>query len=483
MKKKIYTETINTYQKVDSTFPFYYHILKNLGGISLEQEAYQKAILYFERVRKSNFFSKNIHKSSVIHDIGIAYFHLSNYTKATEYLNKALQLQEENKDTIRLIGSYMDIANVYYEQYKDNIAIPFFKKAYDLSKKTNNFEVKRKASLNMAIVEENRKDLAKSLIYRKEYEKWKDAINNQQNIWNIAQFEKKLALSEKEKQINILEAENRLKSSQRNNLIISSLFLVLLLVLGSVFYIQKSKSHQIINSQKKELTLLNKTKDKLFSVVSHDLRSSVNLMQQSNSKLLKNIENENYETLNRIASKNVSIARSTYNLLENSLNWATLQTEQLYFHMEQVDLYQIVQQVAYNYQPLFDHKKIYFSNKIIQPSFITVDIDSLKIIIRNVLDNAIKFTPHKGIITCTSYLFQNNIYFIIEDTGIGMDNTTVANLLKETPLLHKKKNQQEIGTGLGIQLCKTLTAKNNASFHIESKVNIGTKIILKFPKP
>ncbi len=482
MKKKLYGETIREYENISTSFIFYYKVLRNLGGISLERREYQKAISYFDRFNNSITSISNYNKSSVIHDLGIAYFHLSKYNKASEYLIQAAQIQEKNKDTLRLIGSYMDIANVYYEQYKDDIAIPYFEKAYLLSRKTTDFNIKRKASLNMAVVEENRKDLTKSLVYRKEYEKWKDSLNNQQKIWNVAQFEKKLAINEKEKQIKLLKTENKLKSSQRNNLIISSFLLTLLLISGTVFYVQKSKNLKTIHSQKEELDLLNKTKDKLFSIVSHDLRSSVNLMQKSNTKLIKNIESKDYETLSSIANKNASTASATYNLLENLLNWATLQTNQIYFHIESVELHNIIQQIEFNYLPLFENKNITFSNEVQHPSFIMADIDSLKIIIRNLLDNAIKFTEQNGTISCKSFEKENTIYLVIEDNGLGMDENTIEQLLKESPLLNKKKHQQEIGTGLGIQLCKTLIAKNNASFNIKSEITVGTKIIIGFPK-
>lgn len=485
MKKKIYKESLKEYEKVTTNFPFYYKIIRNLGGIALEKGSYKEAISYFERLNNitdSNIINYN--KSSVIHDIGIAYFHLSNYEKAASLLLKSTQLQEKNKDTLRLIGSYMDIANVYYVQYKDDVAIPYFEKAYQLSQKISDFEIKRKASLNMSIVEENRKNLTKSLAYRKEYEKWKDSLTNQQKIWSVAQFEKKLAITQKQKEIDVLASQSQLKESQRNSLLVSSFLLLFLLIVSVYFYIQKNKNHQIITHQKEKLNLLNRTKDKLLSIVSHDLRSSVNLLQKSNSKLLHEIQHRNYEVLNTIVTKNAAIANSSYNLLENLLHWATLQTKQLYFYIESVDLFSVMQQITFNYQPLFDHKEITFKNKIAPASFILADLDSLKIIIRNLLDNSIKYNKVQGTISVYNYA-KNNAYecLVVEDTGIGMSPRVIKELLKETSLLSKKKNQEEIGTGLGIQLCKTLILKNNATLKIESTVNKGTKMIITFPKP
>ncbi|MCF2873094.1 MULTISPECIES: tetratricopeptide repeat-containing sensor histidine kinase [unclassified Tenacibaculum] len=483
-KKNVLDQSLKEYQLISNVFPFYPYTKGAIGQIYLLQNKYKKALKIFLDLEKNYFNIKHKpQQSAILHNIGLCYFHLSKFKEAEKYLLNSTSLQEKKKDTILLIGSYMDIANVYYEQYKDNEAIPFFKKAYELSKKTSNFKIKRKAALNMAVVEENRKDLAKALVYRKEFEKWKDSINNQNRIWAVAQVEKKLAVAQKQKQINLLEAENKLKASQRNGFFISSILLILLLTSGLFLYSQKSKANKIITTQKEELNQLNKTKDKLFSIVSHDLRSSVNLLKKSNSNLLTEIKNRNYDALGNIVNKNAAIANSSYNLLENLLNWSTMQTKQIYFNIESVDLFSIMQQVAFNYQPLFDTKNITFINKVTPATFIYADIDSLKIIIRNLLDNAIKFSNENDTIIIYNFSIKNNLEsLVIEDTGIGMSEETVKDLLKDTTLLNKKRNQEEIGTGLGIHLCKTLIEKNNAQFKIESIKDMGTKMIISFPK-
>jgi len=484
MKKKLFTEAQKEYLLISTDFIFYYKIIKNLGGIAIKQRKFKKAVKYFNTL--NNLLKDSIYdfkKSTVIHDLGVSYFHLSKFKKAEELLLKSLSLQKKAKDTILLIGSYTDVGNLYYEQYKDKLAIPFYEKAYQLSKKTNSFYLKRKASLNMAIVEEDRKNLTKALVYRKEFEKWKDSLNNQEKIWGIAQIEKQLAVTQKQKEINFLESENKIKVLERNSFILFSFLLLLILLAGAYIYSQQKKATKIITFQKEELNTLNKAKDKLFSIVSHDLRSSVNLLQKSNSKLLHEIQQRNYKVLNTIVIKNAAIANSSYNLLENLLHWATLQTKQLYFNIESIDLFSAMQQITFNYQPLFDDKKIIFKNKISPASFILADLDSLKIIVRNLLDNSIKFNKEQGVITIYNYAKnKEHDCLVVEDTGIGMNEDTIEELLKETSLLSKKKNQEDIGTGLGIQLCKTLILKNHATLEIESVINKGTKMIITFPK-
>ena len=335
----------------------------------------------------------------------------------------------------------------------------------------------------MAVVEENRKNFPLALTYRKEYEAWKDSLNDQNKVWAIADLEKKFAVQQKQKEVDVLAVENKVKRAERNGFLISSVLLFMLLGTGFYFYRQKVRSSKIILTQKNELDALNATKDKLFSIVSHDLRSSVNALKTSNSKLMENLERKNYTELDVLLHKNSSIASGAYNLLDNLLNWALLQTQQSYFYQESLHLASIVQHAEYNYKSLMLNKNIEFKSNVSALDYVFADLDSLKIIIRNFLDNAIKFTPENGTISIyTRPSSEEFCYLVIEDTGLGMNETTRKELLKETILLSKKQNDDIIGTGLGMQLCKSLIRKNEGKLDIESKENVGTRIIIALPK-
>lgn len=483
-QKKLLNKAKNEFNAVSYKFRFYYKIKTYLGEISLELRDFSKAIVYFTEIEKlSNGDTLDFKRSTVFHNLGLSYLHLNKFDKAEEYLFKSADLQQMEKDTLLLIGSYMDIANLYYVQYEDRQAIPYFQKAYLLSKKVKDFELKRRAAMNMAVVEENRKNFPLALVYRKEYESWKDSLNDQNKIWSIAELEKKFAIKQKQKEINILEAENKLKIAERNGLFYSSALLLLLFGTGIYFYRQKIKHNKIILAQKTELNELNATKDKLFSIVSHDLRSSVSALKSSNAKLIESLEIKNFTELNKLLHRNSAIANGAYNLLDNLLNWALLQTKQLYFFQESLHLYSIVQQVEYNYKPLMTDKNLTFENAVSNDVFVFADLDSIKIILRNLLDNAIKFSgKNEKILIYTRDSKDVFCNVVIEDSGLGMDETTRQELLKETILLAKKKNNEIVGTGLGMQLCKTMIKKNNGKLSIESQETIGTKMIVMLPK-
>ncbi|WP_394758267.1 ATP-binding protein [Flavobacterium sp.] len=477
-------EAKKEFNKISKTFEFYESVKNILGEIALEQNEFKTAIIYLEEFQnfpETNSF--NIKKSIVNHNLGICYLHLQDFKRAESYLLKSTKLQELEKDTLMLIGAYGDVANLYYNQYKDNLAIPFFEKAYYLSKKVKNFRLKKTAANNMAVVEENRKNFEKALVYRKEAGKWNDSLTDQNKIWAVAEVEKKFAIKQKQEEIHVLEVENKIKQTQRNGLLVVAVLLLSVFGIGLYFYRQKIKTNKIILSQKENLDELNATKDKLFTIVSHDLRSSVNALKTSNTKLLSHLETKNYEQLDVLLHKNNAIANSSYNLLDNLLNWSQQQTNQLFFQQESLHLFSIIQQIEYNYKPIVSEKDIDLNINIDKNIYVFMDLDSLKIILRNMLDNAIKFSHEKG--TISIYLHKpkdNFIELVIEDTGVGMSNIVIQELLQETTKLSKKNNKEIIGTGLGMQLCKSMLVKNGGKLDIESKIGLGTKFILFLPK-
>lgn len=470
-KKQVLDNAVAELKKISPHFQFYYKVRLNLGELAIAQHDYHTALDYFAQIEKlPDNQQYDFKQSSVYHNQGICYLHLEDYKNAEKYLFKSTNLQEQQHDTVRLISGYMDIANLYFLQYKDQQAIPYFKKAYDLSKKAGSFMLKQNAALNMAVVEETRNNPLAALQYRKEYDSWKDSLNDQNKVWAVAEQEKKLALMQKQKEIDLLATTNKLQAYQRNAFLFGLVISIIVLCMGAWFYYQKLKSNRIILAQKNELDVLNATKDKIFSIVSHDLRSSVNALKTSNNKLSVCLATQDYVQLEKLLINNNFIANGAYSLLDNLLNWALLQTKQLYFHPETVHLHSLVLQVTFNYRPLLLNKCLRFDCSIDRSIYVHADQDSVKIILRNLLDNAIRFSKEHDVIKV--YATPSG-ELIVEDTGQGMSEATRLTLLNG--------HQPEAGSGLGLRLCRELTQKNGGTLAIESREQQGTKIIISLP--
>jgi signal transduction histidine kinase len=482
-KKQLLLAASQSLKKVSSNFEYQDQVLVHLGSIALEDEKYHTAISYFKRIKLSHLPKTDFNKSALFQNLGLCYLHLKDFDKAESYLIQSTKFQEAEHDTLNLVSTYTNLANLYYEQYKDDLAIPYFEKAYLLSLHTRNYELKQNAALNMAVVEENRNRLSKSISYRKEFENWRDSLNNQNKIWKLAEAEKKFAVGQKQEQIHTLQIQNKLKNAERNASLLSIAFLVFILLIVGYSLWRQHKSKRIILAQKHHLNELNLTKDKLFSVVSHDLRSSVSALKGSNEKLSGPLSGKKIEEIERLLKVNSSLTNGVYSLLDNLLNWAMIQTKQLYFHRESIRLSAVVEQVMYNYAPLMAHKNMHSECKIEPDVMVNADLDSLKVVLRNLFDNAIKFSDEQGTIKVYGASVSPVDYeLIVEDNGIGMSERTLQTLQRNKIILPNERQHDRAGTGLGLQLCKEILEKNEGKLEIESQEGQGTRIRLFLKK-
>lgn len=409
------------------------------GQLYFELKEYDKAITVLERW-KSTHSKNNIDSNVNLHNLGLCYLHLKSYVKASENLLASLKINQERGDTLNMAKSAMDIGNLYYVQYIDSIAIPYFEKGLVFAKKAKDLETLRNAYFNMAVVEENRKLFKKALEYRKEAEKIKDSIWNRDKIWQLA---------EKDKALTVQLNEEKLSSERvkRNGAFIIAFFslagIILVLFLGA----QLRKKNRKITLQKKEVDALNTTKDKLFAILSHDLKTPVHFLS---NKLLslstKHHRNELYP--DKEIQECYSIASNTSLLIENTLQWALNNRNKLLFKTTIIHLETMIDQVVYYFEPVIALKKLNFKIKI--PEFCTVlgDNNTLKIIFRNIFDNAVKYTAEGHKI---------NVYTNEDDENI--------HVLVENPI-SKRKIAGITPTGLGHQLCKEFAIKNEGAFKV-----------------
>lgn len=483
-KKNILRYAMREFNLIGSEFEFYTMVRFNKAGIFLSLEKYDQALSLFKSIDTTDQKGiRTIPIDALYHNIGVCYLHLGDYEKAEKYLLIAIQKILEAKNNSALIVSYMDLGIVYYDQYQDKKAIVYLERAYQLSKTYGSLETKMKAAENMSVVEENRKSYDLALVYRKEYENWKDSLNDQNKIYEVAQIEKRLALEHEEQRIKLLETENELKQSRLNTYLFAALFLLAVIIFGTYFYRQSVLRSRVIMKQKQELDLLNATKDQLFSIVSHDLRSSVHALSVSNSKLKDKVQKQDYISLENQLEENSVIATNTYNMLDNLLNWALLQTEGGYFKPEEHRLSMLIDQVAFNFKGVLNQKEITFENAVPKSVKVFVDAESLKIVLRNFMDNSIKFSdPGSNIRTSLENENENEVRFQWKDTGKGMSEETRLKLLSDSPQLTKKDHEKTIGSGLGMNLCRAMLAKNDGKFDIWSRQNEGTAMIVTLKK-
>ncbi len=234
----------------------------------------------------------------------------------------------------------------------------------------------------------------------------------------------------------------------------------------------------------RELTELNASKDKFFSIVAHDLRSPF-MPLLGNSELLSILA----DTAPRTEIKEMSAgihhtAKNVYNLLENLLQWSRMQREQMEYQADKLELEQIVQQ---NVKLLAENavtKDINLQSRIVEGLAVYADENMLNTVIRNLVSNALKFTSRGGQVTISTRVEQTAPDFAeisVMDTGVGISEADLQKLFTLEVHHTTKGTNQEDGTGLGLIICQEMVEKNGGQIWVESKLGQGTT--LKFTVP
>lgn len=480
--KKLYTKALQNMNSISEHFKF--SGLKNhkLGRIYLGLENYDKCIYHYKKwLNHDNDGKNDIFLKVAYHNLGISYLHKKEYANTKLYFSKELALIKE-EDTTHIIRAKMDLANAYYSQYRDEEAIALFKEAYQLAASFHDIKLKQNAAKNMAVVEKNRKRYQESVTYYVEYGKWKDSIWNRDRIWELTEKDKQLAIAQKEQEILLQHEKIKRQKSQRNGLIIGSSLLLLFIGVLGYFYKLLIGKKKLITAQKEQLDIANTTKDYLFSVVSHDLRSPVNALKRQHEKLLDYIAEKDLLGIKKTTNTAITLTESTSHLLNNVLHWSLEQSEQLFFEQETYPLKPILEHVINDYEYLATTKEIALKVSLDASILVKVDKESLKIILRNFLDNAIKYTKNEGKITVTSGSHTTNECFVeIEDTGVGIPPEILAKINSLHSITTDKIDRSK-GVGLGLLLCHTLIKKNNGQFIFDSESGKGTTIKIVLPK-
>lgn len=236
----------------------------------------------------------------------------------------------------------------------------------------------------------------------------------------------------------------------------------------------------LLNMQAKELQQSNQIKDKVFSIIAHDLRAPI----KSLSTVLGWVADDDL-TFEEVKKSLASISKNvdTLNLtLENLLHWSRSQLNGIHGEPELIDIRKPVQEMQELYKFQAGEKRVQIVNGITERAIINFDKHQLNLLLRNLISNAIKFTHPGGKITINSQVDNGgNTVMCIEDNGVGMSKEAVNKIFNAGEHFTTFGTQNEKGTGLGLLLCKEYLEQGSGKIWIESEEGQGTKVFLQFP--
>ena len=315
-----------------------------------------------------------------------------------------------------------------------------------------------------------------------------DSLREVKKVRAISMIESRLAIEKQQQDISLLKKNaaiqsletERSRQQQTAYAGIATALVLILLLLGWFNWQVRQNLHKL-NQQKNEITTqaqrlqeLNTLKDKLFALIGHDLRGPVmNLKSNLNQLLTRRLPHHQFaqqaDRLNRTVD-------ALYTTLDNLLHWSALQLKGLIIQPQSVDLSALVMETMELLEPLALQKNITVA---IEPRQLMAwtDESQTQIVIRNILQNALKFTPPGGRIEVSFNSSATESVIRIADTGIGMAITDPQQAARTLP---RRGTLDETGTGLGLLVCDEFMKRNGGRLQIDSEVGKGTRVTLFF---
>jgi len=227
---------------------------------------------------------------------------------------------------------------------------------------------------------------------------------------------------------------------------------------------------------------LNKVKDRLFSIIGHDLRSPIGNVKMVLEFMSKGIidpyKGDQYK---KTVTDLLRTTDEVFVLLENLLTWGTNESDNMSIISENINLKEAVVSIVNLYQAGINNKNISLALNIEPEHVVFADLNMIKTVIRNLFSNAIKFTPSGGTISFDSWLEPGKIKIGISDTGQGMAKDVIDKILDPNVFFSTVGLNKENGNGLGLKLCKNFIEKSEGQIWIDSSPGIGTTVFFTLP--
>ena len=238
-----------------------------------------------------------------------------------------------------------------------------------------------------------------------------------------------------------------------------------------------------LHVSERKLQELNRTKDKFFSIIAHDMRGPFSGFLVFTEVLAEGYDKLDKEKIFQMAQNMNKSAKVLFDFLENLLEWSRSQMGKLEFRPTELDLFKAVEKNIQLLSATATGKSIKINHSIERNTFIFADADMLNTILRNLISNALKFTEEGGQIAVNVDKHNNDFIRIsVKDTGIGMLIKDKEKIFKIDTKYSTPGTKNEKGTGLGLILCKELTSKHKGDIWLESEVGKGTTVYFTIPE-
>ncbi|MBN2667946.1 MAG: PAS domain-containing protein [Bacteroidales bacterium] len=243
------------------------------------------------------------------------------------------------------------------------------------------------------------------------------------------------------------------------------------------------EKENIITLQNQELLKLNKTKDKMYAIIAHDLKGPYNAILGFSNLMQEAVISGDYSGLQTYSEQVNKVALQSFTLLTNLLHWSRLQSSQIEYKPNWHRLNEIVERITTFSESLLNNKNIQIQKHYNSSQMIFADDFILETILRNLINNAIKFSHPNSKITIDYLNDSRKQWFYIKDQGVGIDQKNIKKIFNNDEIHTTTGTNKEKGTGLGLMLCQEFVHIHKGEIKVESTLGVGSTFMFYLPCP
>ncbi len=468
----------------------------NVANFYMEKGEADEAITYYKLLEESLAQSNNTKRYKALYNnLGAVYIYKHAWEKANEYLLKSLALKEQEGDSLGMFASYQNLfkislknrelikAKQYYSKMNElmtHLVIPV-EQMLDFKYNTTTYHILTNSN-------------AEALKEFQDYAWAKDSISNAVFAKELLALEEGNEIVQRDQAIELLQQKEELQNARVYNLKviigIVAVFVVVLLING--WYMKRQwfklseadkqlqlKQNEVITVNKR-LETLNRSKDRILSVIGHDLRGPVGGLKELVELYMELPELEPQDITNLLKTARES-SSGAYYLLENLLTWANSQRGEIEFKPMLTPVYAVVKKSIALLNQSINSKHVQFEININPSLSIELDVNMFRTILRNLVSNAIKHSNNNGLVEVNAGLKDDGVLFSVVDQGHGMSGKELGELFAKKEAYFISSEVSAKGSGLGLILCKEFVERHGGRIWIDSEEEIGTRVCFILP--
>ena len=411
----------------------------------------------------------------------LVYWKQGSVAVAKNDLFSAIDLLEPFGDSYGISDYYNQLGRIFYEEENYTEAIKYTTQSFDMASKEDFKEQARDAAELLSKLYQKQNAFEQAYAYQSEYFKYRDSIQNLATTQRLANLRIEFEVGRKQAQVDRLLEQ---KQSNRTIMIIGAVSLLAVILLTLIIYSSlksKNKLSGQLEQQNDTLQQANQTKDRFFSIISHDLRGPVNALSGLVGVVKFYVNEGKTEQLEELTKRMEEATSKLVKLLDSLLSWSMQQQGHFPYLPERLSVKSMFEEVTEMFENSAISKKITLSYDLEEDVHLHADRNTTSTILRNLINNAIKFTNEGGDVKITATEESNYGVISVTDNGVGIPENKQQKLFELNENISTRGTAGEAGLGLGLQLVCEFVELNKGTVTTESEVGKGTTFHVRLP--